>query len=277
VIGLFVILSAAAALDAGTASARPVALSADKLEYVGLENRAIYSGHARVVRDTTTLTCDLLTVQFSKNQQVESLTASGNVVAVDGTRTARGDQATYDNRTGVLVVVGRPEASDGAKHVRGESMTLTTGSEILTVSQATTVVDRVSLADAGTPIVIESELLTLENTKSTALWKGHVRAKTEQTLLTAPQVTATYDEHGTIKRVQAQGGVEVFEKDRWAKGQRADYDVGKGVLVVTGSPEARQGRNRTRGTKVVFYSGTDFVEVENATSVIEVEKSKSRK
>ena len=46
------------------------------------------------------------------------------------------------------------------------------------------------------------------------------------------------------------------------------------MLVVTGKPQARQGKTRMTGTRVTFFSGSEFLEVENAKTVIEVEKNK---
>ena len=47
-----------------------------------------------------------------------------------------------------------------------------------------------------------------------------------------------------------------------------------GVLVVTGNPQARQNGTRLKGTRVTFFSGQEFLEVENATTIIEGGKKK---
>ena len=125
-------------------------------------------------------------------------------------------------------------------------------------------------------VSIDAELLTLEGPKNEAKWTGHVRAVKARTTLLAPELTAHYDEKGEIDRVLARGGVEVTEGDRWARGQNADYDVPKDTLVITGKPEAKQGKSRMKGTKVTFFSGSEFLEVENATTVIEVDRKKGK-
>ncbi|MEW5742456.1 MAG: LptA/OstA family protein, partial [Myxococcota bacterium] len=122
----------------------------------------------------------------------------------------------------------------------------------------------------GGALAIDADRLVLDQQRNVASWTGHVRVTRGPTLITAPELIAHSDERGEITRVQAKGGVEATERDRWARGQRADYDVKRGVLVVTGNPEARQGKNRMRGSKVTFLPGADFIEVENATTVIEV-------
>ena len=101
-----------------------------------------------------------------------------------------------------------------------------------------------------------------------------MKAVKQKTTLLTPELTAIYDDQGEINRMLARGGAEVIEGDRWAQGTNADYDVPKGVLVVTGKPRARQGKTRMTGTKVTFMTGSEFLEVENAKTVIEVDKKK---
>ena len=165
-----------------------------------------------------------------------------------------------------------PQARQGKREVVGETVTFTTGIDRVVVTKPRTRVQDEQKGPASGAIAIDADLLTLEGARSFATWSGHVKARRAKTTLTAPELTAHYDEAGVITRVQAKGGVEATEGDKWAKGQRADYDALKGVLVVTGKPEAKQGKSRMKGTKVTFFSGSDFIEVENATTVIEVEK-----
>jgi lipopolysaccharide export system protein LptA len=263
-----------AAPDAGALLARPVELRADRLEVQSREQKATYVGHATAVRDGATLTCDRLEVQLDERREVKTITALGHVVVVDGDRRAEGEHATWDNATGVLVVTGQPTARQGHREVSGDVVTFTAGVDRVEIDKPRT---RVAPADGGvsSSLAIDADWLVLEQQRATATWKGHVKVTRGPTVLTTPELTAHYDERGEITRVQAKNGVEATERDRWARGQRADYDVKRGVLVVTGSPEARQGKHRMKGTRVTFFPGTDLVEVENATTVIEVDKKGS--
>jgi lipopolysaccharide transport protein LptA len=274
----------AASPDAGVLLSRPVQVSADRLEVLNREQRAIYTGHAKALRDTTTLTCDVITVEYGANREVSRILARGHVEAVDGDRWARGDEADYDNLTGTLVVRGKPEARQGKREVQGELVTFVTGTDRVVVDRARTKVDdaQAPVRDGGVAggpqrITIDADRLVLDEQRSRADWSGHVVARRGDTTITAPQLTALYDDGGTITKVQARGGVEATEKDRWARGQKGDYDVQTGVLVVTGQPQARQGTSRMKGTKVTFFSGSDFLEVENATTVIEVRQQPGKK
>ncbi len=281
---MLLVLTLAAAPDAGVFLARPVQVSADKLEVLNKEQRATYSGHAQAIRDTMTLTCEQIIVEYGADREVSRILARGNVEAVDGDRWGRGDEADYDNRTGTLVMRGKPQARQGKREVLGELVTFVTGTERTVVEKARTRVDEEKgfSRDGGVVsgpqrITIDADQLILDEQKNLAVWKGHVVAKRSATTITSPELTAVYDEQGDITKVQARGGVEAIEKDRWAKGQRGDYDVQTGVLVVTGQPQAKQGSNRMKGSKVTFFTGSDFIEVENATTVIEVESKRPPK
>ncbi|MHB8879762.1 MAG: LptA/OstA family protein, partial [Myxococcaceae bacterium] len=119
--------------------ARPVQVSADRLDILGREDKAIYSGHARAVRDETTITCDRLVVSYSKRQEVDRIDAEGSVVVTDQDRRATGERATFDNATGVLTVTGDPQAFQGGRHVQGSKVVITTGTDVIDIDDAKTV------------------------------------------------------------------------------------------------------------------------------------------
>lgn len=258
-----------AAPDAGV-FARPVQVSADKLEIFKKDDRALYSGHAKAIRDSLTLTCDTIEVFFSPRNDVERIVASGNVEAIDGDRQAWGDRAVFENATGLLTVTGSPHGKQGAREVEGEVVTFVTGTELLTVTKARTRVKE----PRDKRVVIDADELVLHSKDNEAVWTGHVHAVKDKTVLVAPTLTATWGPDGEVNRIRARGGVEVTEGDRWARGREGDYDVPKGVLVVTGSPQARQNGTRLKGTRVTFFTGQEFLEVENATTIIEGGKKK---
>ena len=264
----------AASPDAGTLLTRPVEISAEKLEVRQKEQRAIYSGHAKAVRDTLTMTCDQIDVEYAKNNDVSRVLAHGHVEAVDGERWAAGDEADFDNTTGVLVVRGNPQARQGKRSVTGQLVTFVTGTDTVDVTTARTITTDDKGPKGNQRVQIDADQLTLKNKESTAVWRGHVKAVRGATTIRAPLLTATYDDDGNITKVEGTGGVEATEGDRWARGQHATYDATTGVLVLTGKPEARQAGNRMKGTKVTFFTGRDFIEVENATTVISKEKKK---
>lgn len=270
----------AATPDAGLL-ARHVDLSADHLSLDSKAKLGTYTGHAKAVRDHTTLTCDSLEVAFDAQQQVSTITARGNVVAVDGDREAHGDEATFDNATGVLVVHGNPWGKQGAREVEGETVTFTSDTDSLVVDKAHTrtqdVKPKAEQGASDQKVIIDADQLTLVQKKATAVWKGHVKAVRGPTTIYAPELDATWNEAGEITRMVARGGVEAIEPTRQARGRTADFDVPRGVLVVTGNPEATQGRNHMKGSRVTFFPNSENVEVEDVKSEIAVDKDKDKK
>ena len=91
------------ASDAGVLLSKPVTVSADKLDYLKKESRAVYRGHAVAKRDAMTMTCDELEAFFAPNGEIQRIVARGNVYAIDGDREAWGDEAEFINETGVYV------------------------------------------------------------------------------------------------------------------------------------------------------------------------------
>jgi len=69
--------------------------------------------------------------------------------------------------------------------------------------------------------------------------------------------------------VRALGAVDTEGSARRLLGERGDFDNRTGILEVTGSPEAKEGSNHVRGTKVIFYKEKDTIHVENATTLFD--------
>lgn len=263
-----------AAPDAGL-PIRNAIINAEHLSFEHKKHHGTYDGHVKVVRDTLTLTCDSLEAFFNDNDQVIRVLATGHVIAIDGDREAHSNTADYDNVTGVLVARGKPWGRQGNREVEGDEITFVTGADQLLVKNARTRAPDEKAPKPGQFITINADSLVLEQSKATAMWKGHVKAIRGPTTLTCPELVATWNEAGDITHLSGRGGVDAVEPTRRAHGQNAEFDVAKGVLEVTGKPEAHQGNNHLKGTKVTFFPGTDYVEVENATSVFEVDPKKS--
>jgi len=121
------------------------------------------------------------------------------------------------------------------------------------------------------PVDIKAELFELLGNKNQASYKGNVRVKHRTLDLRCDELTAHYSKGNAqqVQRVECVGNVVAVDGDRTAKGERADFDVPSGTLVVTGSPEARQGPNYMRGTKVTLTVGNRRIRVENAETIFE--------
>jgi lipopolysaccharide export system protein LptA len=117
------------------------------------------------------------------------------------------------------------------------------------------------------PVEISANLIS--GTRDSATFTGNVQVKHSTLDLRCEKMVASYTQTREVTKVVCTGGVEARDGDRYARGERAEYDVPSGVLVVTGSPEARQGTTYVTGTKVRLTLGSERLEVENARIVVE--------
>jgi len=258
----------------------PLLIDADKLDIQGKKEEAFWHGHVRVKRGTTNITCDRLVAHYTQTQEVKRVECDGNVEVLDQDKWAKGDHADFDNISGILIVTGNPEAKQGANHVRGSKVVFSLDSDIIDVDDAIAVLKKqVEGADAGTkpatssitathPMQIAADRLHIESKKEEAVWRGHVKVKRGTTNISCNRLIAHYTQDQDVSRVECFGNVEVLAEDKWAKGDHADFDNATGILIVTGNPEAKQGGNHVRGTKVVFRVDNDIIEVDNATAVL---------
>ena len=130
----------------------------------------------------------------------------------------------------------------------------------------------ISPAELKPKVVISAPRFQATPNTLEAIWTGGVKVKRGDTRLSCDRLVVSYTRAQEIKQLECIGTVEVIDGDRWAKGERAVFDNQRGVLEVTGSPEARQGPNRMRGSKVTFYMNRNLLEVENVTADIETPK-----
>ncbi|NTX37702.1 hypothetical protein FJV41_27565 [Myxococcus llanfairpwllgwyngyllgogerychwyrndrobwllllantysiliogogogochensis] len=121
--------------------------------------------------------------------------------------------------------------------------------------------------DLKEPVQINADLI--EGGKSQATLTGNVKVKHRTLDLKCDRMIAYFAETRVVTRVVCTGGVHAVDGDRMARGERAEYDVASGVLVVTGTPEARQGTTYMRGTKVRLTLGSERLDVENAVIIFE--------
>ena len=139
--------------------------------------------------------------------------------------------------------------------------------------------------DAGfrNPVDIQCDRGRMDGPKQQLTCVGHVRVKRNTTDITCDRLIAYYANRDVneVKRFECIGNVEAVDGDRWARSDYADFNNEKEILVMTGNPEARQGRNTMRGTKITFYVTSDLIDVENVTGVLESkgqdEKRKDKK
>ena len=132
---------AAASSDSGrtpiATPENPVFVDCDKGRMEGSQQRFVCTGHVKMVRNTTTLTCDRSIGHYLGKDatQITRLECFGNVVAIDGDRWAHGDHADYDTVKEVLVLTGNPEARQGTNTMKGDRVVFYVDTDLIEVER----------------------------------------------------------------------------------------------------------------------------------------------
>ena len=88
--------------------------------------------------------------------------------------------------------------------------------------------------------------------------RGNARARQGDASLRAEVITAHYrsgkDGETEIWRIDAEGDVRIVSPDQLATGRKGTYDVDKKLLVLTGKPKFKSGKERISATKSLEYS-----------------------
>ena len=128
-----------------------------------------------------------------------------------------------------------------------------------------------AIATPENPVFVDCDKGRMEGNERRFVCTGHVKMVRNATTLTCDRSVGHYigKDATQITRLECFGNVVAIDGERWARGDHADYDTVKEVLVLTGNPEARQGTNTMKGDKVVFYVDSDLIEVERVKGVLE--------
>lgn len=116
--------------------------------------------------------------------------------------------------------------------------------------------------DSSAPIEITSNSLEVHQAENLAIFAGDVVAGQGTLRLTADKVEVHYQQKGegdsqsaqtgAIRDMEATGNVFISNGSETAKGQRAEYDVEKGVITMTGQVVLTQGDNVISGQRLVI-------------------------
>ena len=130
---------------------------------------------------------------------------------------------------------------------------------------------RTPIATPENPVFVDCDRGRMEGGEKRFVCTGHVKMVRNTTTLTCDRSIGHYigKDATEITRLECFGNVQAIDGDRWARGDHADYDTQKEVLVLTGNPEARQGTSTMKGDRVVFYVDSDLIEVERVKGVLE--------
>lgn len=97
-------------------------------------------------------------------------------------------------------------------------------------------------ADPSAPVEITADNLSVDQENGTAIFQGNVVLGQGDLRLSASRVQVVYGNGGgDISRLSASGGVTFVTATEAAEAQNAEYDLGAGTLVMTGSVLLTQG------------------------------------
>jgi lipopolysaccharide export system protein LptA len=128
------------------AGSGPIDISADELEVINSENRAVWKGNVEAIQGTNRLRTPLLNVYFAKSNgaaantsggsssgglgagfgSIQRMEADGPVYYVTPTQNARGDHATYEAGSNQIVMTGNVVLVQDKNVVQGDRLTIDT-------------------------------------------------------------------------------------------------------------------------------------------------------
>ena len=119
--------------------------------------------------------------------------------------------------------------------------------------------------DRDAPVDIRSDKLNVDFDAHQIVFKGNVKVRQADFSLTAREVIASFGENADdIERIVAKGKVDIKKADKQAWGEKASYDRKQAVIILTGNPFLRQGKNILKGEEIQVLLDQDRMEVKGA-------------
>ena len=126
VLGAGIPVRAAMEDDGRSLEASPDAtvVTADKLTFDYIQKFALFEGRVLVNDPRLQLSSDRLTIVFTEDGGAQTIKAEGKVLLTQGDKKARADVATYDVKSGRIVLAGGPpQVMQGRNILEGEVIT----------------------------------------------------------------------------------------------------------------------------------------------------------
>jgi lipopolysaccharide export system protein LptA len=110
-----------------SSSNEPIVVRSDQLEFDYQANKVIYRGSVNVVQGELKIDCKELLVNLARsgdqdNLALREVVAVGDVVITQGTRTATGGRAIFDQQKRQITLLENPVLHDGPNEVTGERL-----------------------------------------------------------------------------------------------------------------------------------------------------------
>jgi lipopolysaccharide export system protein LptA len=108
------------------------------------------------------------------------------------------------------------------------------------------------------PLEITSRSMEADGGLKKVVFLGNVVAVQGDLSIGAAKLIVHYKEQGKgISRIEAIGDVRVEKAGRVATADRGGYEVGKAMVVLTGSARVQQGDNSVEGDEISFFLDSD--------------------
>lgn len=133
------------------------------------------------------------------------------------------------------------------------------------------------------PIQIEAGSLEMREKKKEATFSGNVKVVQGDTTMTSKSLVAFYDQNAplksatpgpggssSIRRLEAEGGVVVTQKDQVVSGETAIFDTGANLITMRGGVVLTQCNNVIRGDRLVVDMTTGMSRIESDTGRVQV-------
>lgn len=138
-LALLVWAGAALAASPKLDSKQPIEISADNLEVLQEEGKAIFTGHVIAKQGGITMRSARMTVFYEQGAEgatgkgIQRIESQGDVVFVSATETAQGDTAVYNVKTDTIDLLGNVTLTRDQNILKGNSLNynLATGRSVL--------------------------------------------------------------------------------------------------------------------------------------------------
>jgi len=103
---------------------------------------------------------------------------------------------------------------------------------------------------------IRSERFDLDTREGTGVFAGAVVVTFGSVVVTCDRLEVAFDQAlQTVRTAVASGGVEIRQGARLRRGERAEFEVEPGTVLLSGEPYLEQGNVRLQGTTIRFDVG----------------------
>jgi lipopolysaccharide transport protein LptA len=218
-----------------------------------------------VLDDQGLLCAEHLLGRFNVSNQIETVTAQGNVSMRSQGRTAECAEALYDYTAGTILLEGRAVVSDGTNSLSGQQIQLWNGENRRMVCEPNALL--VLKGESGEEIEgfgrtefdteIRANRITYDELEQRADVVGDVRVRDAQGSMTCDQVAVYLSASNRVNSVEALGNVALDSQGRTASGEKATYEYAEGLILLEGMASVSDGTNTLSGERIRFWSGTN--------------------